>query len=813
MELLHAWLLFPLIAAVTSLGIGLLIERTTADRLSGVLLVPLGLTGLICISQLTTLIASVAPYTPFVVVGAALAGFVMGGRRLVATAAIDRGALLMALAVFALHAAPIVLSGSPTIAGYGIDNATAVHLIGADALLSFGAPKPDLPASTYSLVLTDYYFGTGYPSGTHTALGSLTRLAVIEPAWAFAPMLALFVTAMALALYQLARRVIELRWLLALAVFVAAQATLFYRYALNGSLKEIGALFTIVLTAALLPFSVERLKEPRAMLPLAVSLAATLAVIGPTAALWLVPLAVLWLAWVVVRLRPSFKSLATAGGSLAIPVVILALPTVLDLSRLSRAAVAVGGTVNIDLGYLFDYLPNELVFGSWFRDDFRDPTQAEKLIWLLGGLVVISAIAYLLRRRSWRFPELLFCCLASLSAWLVVLVSGSAWGHAKATAMFTPILLIWSFAGLAALWTTWQRRLILRGGVALVLVGLTVAVVLSNAIAYHGVNLAPRDRFKELERLGDRITDRGPTVIADFEEYAKYFLRDADPEAIAEGIQSHHRRSGFPDTARPPLGLGIDLDLVSSDYLEDFRLIVLRRGPNFSRPPASFTLAYRGRYYELWERTTGARVVKHLALGDSSPAAVGTAEASCEKVKQLVSDARPDTELAYVGGPGAAAASQPASYPPPNGWHGDKTEPYTVHSTGAGSIDSETVVPKSVTYRLWLMGSFSRRNLSVLVDDHPVGVVFDRLNPRGQYELVGEVKLRKGRHRISLRRDGGGLEPGSGGSFRLIGTVILTTGERPSRVSYLPLERYRELCGREFDWVELVRRQRSKSAN
>ena len=58
----------------------------------------------------------------------------------------------------------------------------------------------------------------------------------------------------------------------------------------------------------------------------------------------------------------------------------------------------------------------------------------------------------------------------------------------------------------------------------------------SNALIYHDVSLAPRDRLAELDTVAERTAGRGPVLYTEFEEFAKHFLRDSDPVGASEAF-------------------------------------------------------------------------------------------------------------------------------------------------------------------------------------------------------------------------------------------------------------------------------------
>ena len=61
------------------------------------------------------------------------------------------------------------------------------------------------------------------------------------------------------------------------------------------------------------------------------------------------------------------------------------------------------------------------------------------------------------------------------------------------------------------------------------------AVLWSDALAYHEVQLAPVDRLQALEDIGERYEGKGLMLVNDFEQFAKYFMRDARENVARRG--------------------------------------------------------------------------------------------------------------------------------------------------------------------------------------------------------------------------------------------------------------------------------------
>ncbi|HEX7058827.1 MAG TPA: hypothetical protein VF176_03160, partial [Solirubrobacterales bacterium] len=114
MSLLAAWVLYPLVLAALCGGLGLLLDAISGQRLPGVLIAPVGLAAMVVLGVATTLTEAIAPLTAPLAVALAIVGLILSlpwrfDR-------FDPWAAGTALAVFALYAAPVALSGHPTFA-------------------------------------------------------------------------------------------------------------------------------------------------------------------------------------------------------------------------------------------------------------------------------------------------------------------------------------------------------------------------------------------------------------------------------------------------------------------------------------------------------------------------------------------------------------------------------------------------------------------------------------------------------------------------------------------------------------------------
>ena len=631
MLLLQAWLVFPALLALLSLGLGLLVERVGRTRLPGALLIPTGLAALIVIARAAmSLDATAELATPLVIVGA-VAGLVLGRAR-VWPLQLDPWATGAALFTFAVFAAPVVLGGSASFAGYTILGDTAVHFVLVDRIASEGTSLAGLEPSSYSETLKAY-FSSGYPLGAHAALGAVRPLSFADVAWVFQPYLAFVAAALALSLVGLLNGIVESRWRRAAIAALAAQPALVYAFAMQGSVKELVTLWLVALFTAL--------AAGRHVIPLAVAAAAGVAAIGVAVAAWLGPVLLVAL-WLVARTPPrDTRRTATIALGFAALLALLCLPTLLDLGDYLDVTKTVV-TAQEELGNLFGPLNLAQVFGVWLSGDYRmlplAGTGIDKLelTYALIGVVAASGllgVAWLVRSRA--LAPLLFLAV-SLIALVYVTRNGSPWADAKVLAIASPAVLLMAAFGPLALEARGARLEAIALGAVL-----AIGVLASNAFVYHDVSRAPHDRLAELENVAERTAGRGPVLYTEFEEFAKHFLRDSDPVGAAEAFPVPGLTPVTRDGGLPNFGYPVELSALRLSDMERFPVLVVRREPLGSSAPAEYRREWSGHYYEIWSRgSTGRTIAQEALRGDG-----GTAD--CRRLRR------------WPRAPGAGRGSRP----------------------------------------------------------------------------------------------------------------------------------------------------------
>jgi hypothetical protein len=277
----------------------------------------------------------------------------------------------------------------------------------------------------------------------------------------------------------------------------------------------------------------------------------------------------------------------------------------------------------------------------------------------------------------------------------------------------------------------------------------------------------------------------------------RHFLRRLNAEGASElRVRPVYLKDGTM------LGKGefADLDQFATSGILVYRTLVLLSSPVESRPPAPYKLVWQGRYYEVWQRPDPStpQVLEHLGLGDALHVA---AVPSCADVLRL------GTVAAKAGGRLVAAPRTNsvllglAATQHPVGWSSDSTG-QTVVPTSAGVLTASISLPAGGRYTVWLGGSFAR-TVTISIDGRRVGSLRNMLTETGQWTSFGSLRLRAGRHTVTLRYGGSELTPGSGAGPFALGPLAFSLNQ-PEQLVSVAATNARSLCGHTLDWVEAV---------
>jgi hypothetical protein len=808
-DLLAAWLLYPLALTVICLGLALLSERLTAWRAPGALMLPVGFVALLALARVITSSEGTARLALPTIGALALLGLVLGRARL-RTLRPDPWLLVVVAALFVLLAAPIVLSGSPSFAGYLALPDTSHQLALADLFAHHGPDWMGLPDGANKATLQKYVTSM-YPVSAQAALGVTAPLGLLDIAWLYQPFLAFAMLMLGLAIWALCAPLLAHRWQAAIVTFAASQSALLIGNYLTGSIKEIATAAILMTLIALVAAGIGDRAPGRSLLPVALAAAAGLGALGPAGLPYLaipgLAVAAVW-GYRLVRAR-QVADIAWLAAWTAL-LAWLALPMLRTLPTAVNVSQGVLVELKDELGHLAGPLETVQALGIWLAGDFRyAPEDAlgvpQAILLWIAGLSALAGIAWAIRGRRWG-PLLLAATFIPVSVYLLGL--GASYADSKVLLIASPAILLLAMLGATSLWTGRWRALS-----AVLMASLLGGVMWSTALAYHDVSLAPHDRYTELIEIDDRLAGKGPAILGEYDEFAGYFLRKVPGYSSPEHPHRFRVEPYDPNALRDPKRrpsekTPIDMDDLMLDYVESVPYVILRRGPQTSRPPANFRLERRGRYYDVWRRSSaGPRVVEHVPLGpdvlhQAARIRRSTARRLARRARRL------GGRLAFA--PRARAPVFLATrVPRPLRWIGFGNFPEALLSEGPSNIRAPVAIAKTGRYRVWVEGSFARR-MVIGLDGRPLPRTPAGLNNPGAYALLGTVSIRRGRHEVSIRQFGGNLRPGTGGylsSLRHIGPIYFEpVANGRFAVREIDPARWRELVGLRADWLEIVRR-------
>ena len=791
METILAFIWAPVVLYALALGLGLLAEVVLRTRLPNALLAPTGLA--ILISLVMPLYRLGAGWE--VAVAATLAS-ALGGFLFVRPSRerLNPGAAgLAALAAYGLYMAPIVLTGHWTWAGYNFVNDTSSNFIWSDLLARQGVSLPAAIDST-TAAIESTPVNLGYPMGAHALLATLRPLTGADVAAIYQPVIAAAAGIAAMAMTQLAHAGGLRPRLAAVAGTLPVAAVLLYRYALHGAIKEVLVVALLATAAALAREALDRGLNFRVAILIALCAAALLHVFSAVGALWVLVLGILLLAVALLEGRSlrAVGRLAVVGAVIAVAAVAANLSDIKQFAEQAGDAFAsTGGASTAYMGHLLRPIPLVEAAGVWLAGDYRGPVGSELDVLnavLIVILVALAAAGVVVELRHRRPAGLMLLIPAAVVA-AALIPRLSPYAGAKLLVILSPAVVLMAALGALGLVQDAPRRMAIGAGTAFAVVAL--GLVASVGLGYRYATLAPPGRVAAMEDAADHAKGGGSWLVNEWEEFAKYFMRDVKVNAAFE---AESPRPAELRKAGPLFGEYYDLDELTLRYVTSFPGIIKRRSPVASRPPAAFRLVYSNAYYEVWRRRPAVRVLDHVPLQRRDDA---TLQPDCSDVRRLVAAARPGDRLVAPTRP-EVVTLEPTARLRPKGW--ERATPDTVTPHVPGEVEQERQTPAG-RFRVWVKGSFGR-GTTAYVDGRRVGTA-NGINTPGQWYEVGEVRLSAGPHQLKLRRPGFGIAPGDAWRGQL-GPLALEPVGRGRLVS-VPADRARDLCGREWDWVEVVR--------
>jgi hypothetical protein len=828
----------PLALWVVCLGCGLALERVLGVRLSNALLLPLGL----CVAFALIFPGYAAGAGDALAISlllvVTLAGLVFAKDGL--RARLNPGWPGVAgLGVYVLYMLPVIAYGHWTWAGYDFVNDSAFEMLLAAHIKGYGLTLGNIPLTSEQQFLMSY-LNSGYPLGTQSLLGTLSGLTDTDVPVLYQGFIASLAALGAVALSTVTRGLLNARRA-ALAGFAAMAANLTYQYALQGNIKEIGLLATLCAGVALGREAIELGRPYAGAALMAVVTAAALATYNAVAVPFLGALA-LFLGLGLLFMRHSRPSRSWIGPLLAglglaallsIPSLV-SFKTFFEVARTGQGSTGVGA---IQLGQLLRPLPLSQISGVWLSGEYRAAIASHHAGLLTSIatvailLAIVPCVVVALKRRALAVPAMVGMIGLVL---LIVFPRASPYAQGKLLAICSPFVVLAGIAGLLCLLPgradlgagaktsadggagtstsadggtgtsgdlgTGARRV---GGWrlgalgAILAAGVGLAILASDLLAYNHDRVAPTAQMEAIRQMGDHFAGRGLVLWNEFQEFAKYFARAAKISVPFETLTPQQVQLRSPTYF---YGHYFDLDQELLSFVEKYPIIVTRRSPAASRPPANYKLVYENPYYLGWERTSKPAVLEHLPLQQLySP----SLPIECSALAPIVAKAPHGSHLVVAYAP-ENQWYEPQSNPKrPTGWPPDPVQAGSVFTSSPGHIEGQLTVKRAGSYRVWVQGDFPRP-LHVSVDGHEVGTVSGSNTP-GQWLQAATVHLPAGTHTVAVEKAPGRDHLGPGEwAVGMLGAVALQS-DAPERMVSLPLSSWHSLCGKEADWVEVVR--------
>jgi uncharacterized membrane protein len=811
-EMLLIWIVAPVVLLALCFGLGLLFAVIFKKELKFFELIALGLLTSVVLGSVMTLSTQAAQYTaPLIGLLSAL-GIAVCLIRYRQYLKFDRLAAGAGAITYTLFSLPVAMYGKPSWAGWvQLDDNSSWYGI-TNRLLTLGHSVPSPILTTYDRVLQTYLgtsaFNYGavhddqfsYPTGALIPFGVLSKIVHLDMAWLFQPFLSFCAALVAMLFVETLRSRLRPKYLVVLGASFAALASTIFSYVMWGGIKEIVLIIPIVLFT-LKTFST-KWNQPKvedyAYFLICVS---GLYFIGAKTSLgFIIPIVfVALLVEVSRRNRRYFHILLGASWLIAVGGIF---------------SLATGGTLLKflvpqikDMGNLYGQLSPLQVVGIWPVRDFR--FHASWIPFTYPAIFIAISFAVLavykaVKRGEWLIPSLI---LASTAVVTFSYLFAGAWITGKAVAVVSPIVLLTVVHGIWEETAAGEPRRILgaqRLATKVITVGMVGAVIcgvlVSDALTYRNVWLAPYSQMDELRVIGHDFAGQGPTFMADYSPYgARYFLRDAGAESASE-LRVHllPLRNG----TEVPKGGSADIDYFQNSGIDYFNLLVLRKSGRLSRPPLNYSLARSGTNYEVWKRNTIKYVVqKTLPLGNNlNPAATP----SCAQVASFLAGSKAgdkiftvDREKSYVvpfsGGD------------LPLGWTASASVPGGVNFTGPGGFSRNIAIDQDKEYRFWLSGSYPGQ-LEIQIDG--VQVFTGHSLFEGNTYLtnpIGGSRLTSGTHLLTVIYKTPWFMSGAGAlsSFGPIYISSQTAGE--SRVRAVSIAQIPKLCTQNLDWIAIAR--------
>jgi hypothetical protein len=803
-EMIIVWAIVPLLLTLLCFGFGLAFSLITRKPMNFILTVVMGFLLMAILGSITTLSTATAPYTAIAFGVISLLGLLTTLIWFRSRLHFDLLPSIAGFITYALFSLPTVVFGHPSWVGWIKLDDDSTFLAVTDRLMKVGRTIPVPIASTFDRVLQTVFSveGSGhfsYPVGTFIPFGVISKLTGVEKAWFFQPYLT-FAAAMVAAVFVLVLRARFANRILVVAIAtVSSLASTIYSYVMWGGVKEIVLIIPVTLFGFAVFDAMARKRSIDTWQFILVAFFGILVVGGTAGVGYAAP--IIFIAVLLILWKKNHRYFQYVLGATGIAAAVLIIMLKSGNKTLTNLFIPFAA----DKGNLVRSLNMAQVMGIWPSQDFRmDPAYKPLTILLIGiaFLFMIAGLYFSIVSANWLLPSLVAGCVAVVSTsyfW------GGIWLTGKAIAIASPIFLLVTFVGVYETWLElgkdiWRRFAPYR--LRLVVIALAGAVgcgvIASDSFTYKNVSLAPYSQQNELRNIGQMFTGQGPTLMTEYSVYgARYFLRALGAEAVSE-LRVHLIPTR--DGNQVPRGYAADIDLFDPSTINYYNLLVLRRSPDSSRPPVNYSLAWSGRYYEVWRKMSGVVVKATLPLGGGfNPGSVPT----CAAVDSfLLQRNKTDRIYAATRNPVFTVDLSAGELPPT----AQVMAPYmgAVNFTGAGGFNRNFSVGATGRYDMWVAGSYPGR-LKVLIDGRQVysgnSVLEANLyltNP------LNSVELSVGSHVLTILYDRPLWMPGSD-LDSVIGPIFFSTQTAGNvSVKQVSIARIPKLCTQNLDWIAIA---------
>jgi hypothetical protein len=805
---LSAWIVFPLVLLVASVGCGLLVRTAAGGQLSALLTAPVGFALVVAICSFATSYGWLAPLAGPIVAVFAVAGFaahLLAGGTLRAPAG-ARGRwlwpLFAAAVAFAAIGGPVFVTGRVGWTGYTRIVDIAFQMDFAQHLADAGRVSPPNGNSSYNIV-NSKLLGIGYPGGSQATLGAMAKLSGTNLAFAYQAFLAFAAAMGAVSVFSLLGRVTRNSLLRFVGAAVAIQPNVLYGYALEAGIKELTTAALLLTVAALLADRLPGEGRRLGAVPLAVATSGAFGAFSIGIAPWLGILLAGGLLVSLARLPRRGYTLQSWLVFVAVAIVI-SIPGLITAGKLANVAgSAIGGVVDLGLGNLTAPVSRWAAAGVWLTGDYRFPIAHPAASHVFDVIMIVLAaggVLWALVRRSWMF--VVIGAMTPVALWYFIEHS-TAWIQFKSFTITAAFVVALAFAGAAALQTSKRRGVSALGWLAALVV--TGGVLYGNALIYHDTTLAPGARYHDLAAIAKRYAKQGPTLDPYFDEYAEFFLRSESGSTIVD--PANLTLQVRPGVGGPGQSFGWDLNQLEPAYVQHFPLIIQPRSPTASRAPANYDLIRQTRYFEVWRRDRPSSTILFHAPLSSLPHE--RTPALCRLLVDKAREAGPSGQIAYAQ-TSVAAVANPLAGAHPIYWRA--LGPSTLADYGAGSAQMKIALPSAGRYSVWLQGSIGRP-LTFYIDGKRLASLGYEERYPDQFLLVHTRELSAGPHTLRVVRGGGDLHPGDGNpggetTPATMGAIVFERQHSTANSVYVAAAtRMAQLCAAPvgYEWLEVLK--------